>query len=41
MKFENIMHLYNEETLVPAFHSLDGKKAVGWCHKGEIRARLD
>ena len=29
VKFENLMHLYNEESLCTAFHSLDGKKAVG------------
>lgn len=29
MKFGNLMHLYNEESLKACLHELDGKKAVG------------
>ena len=28
-KFNNLMHLFNEESLTQCFHELDGKKAVG------------
>ncbi len=29
IKFNNLMHLYNEESVKACFHQLDGKKAVG------------
>jgi len=28
-RFDSLMHLFNEESLVACFHALDGKKAVG------------
>ena len=29
MVFNNLMHLFNEESLRACFHELDGKKAIG------------
>lgn len=28
-QFDNLMHLFTEETLAECYHSLDGRKAVG------------
>jgi len=28
-RFDNVMHLFNQESLAARFHELDGRKAVG------------
>ncbi len=29
MRFDSLMHLFNQESLAACFHALDGRKAVG------------
>ena len=42
-RFDNVMHLFNQESLAACFHALDGRKAVGadGVTKAEYGANLE